>query len=341
MQLPLPQNPDTLTVPLPAAFEQWRDLYLHGAFQKAIAFLVVAVLVLIVARVARRQVLTSIDDVNRRHSLRKLIGYAAGVLIFLFGVALFADFLGGLGTVLAVLLAGIAIALQDILRSVVGWVYISSRRSGIEIGTRLEVSGVTGDVIDIGLLKTTVMEVGNLVFGLQSTGRLVTIPNNRMVAEAVIVSGDANPFVWHEVKVGFTFESDWRRAEEILRAAGEELHAEIAPELDAAFRRMERRFAFKYGTLTPIVYATLAERGVELALRYLTPVRRRRGSEDRVVRHVLEAVAAEPSVAFAYPTYRAFRRGEDAAPAPRPPRPDAGLDPGAEEGLPPPDLLDP
>jgi small-conductance mechanosensitive channel len=339
MQLPVPQAPDTLTVPLPAAFEQWRDLYLHGGFQKLVAFLVVAVVLLLIARLARRQVTESVDDVNRRHTLRKLIGYATALLIFVFGIALFADFLAGFGTLFAVLLAGVAIALQDILRSVVGWLYLSTRRSAIDIGTRVEVGQVTGDVIDIGVLKTTVMEVGNLVFGLQSTGRLVTIPNNRMLNEAVVVSGRDNPFVWHEVKIAVTFESDWRRAEEILREAGDELHGEIAAELAAAFARMERRYAFKYGTLTPIVYLTLAERGVELVLRYLTPVRRRRGSEDRVVRHVVAAIAAEPAVAFAYPTYRMFRRGEGAGPPAVVPMPEAGLDPGGEEGLPPPEVM--
>lgn len=117
MQLPVPQGPDTLTVPLPAAFEQWRDFYLHGGFQKLVAFLVVAIVLLLIARLARRQVTANIEDVNRRHTLRKLIGYGTALLIFVFGIALFADFLTGFGTLFAVLLAGMAIALQDILRS--------------------------------------------------------------------------------------------------------------------------------------------------------------------------------------------------------------------------------
>lgn len=310
MQLPVATRVDTVAVSLPQAVEQWRDLYLHGTVQKVVAFAVVAVLLLVVARLARRAVSANIEDVNRRHSLRKLVGYATAALLFLFGFGLFADFLAGLGTVLALMLAGVAIALQDILRSVVGWLYLSSRRSAVEVGTRVEVGGVIGDVIDIGVLKTTVAEVGRDVFGLQSTGRLVTVPNYRMIADAVVVSGRDNPFVWHEVQVAVTFESDWRRAEAVLRAAGDELHGEIAPELDAAFARMGRRYAFKYGTLTPIVYATFAERGVHLTLRFLTPVRRRRGAEDRVTRAVLEGFAREPSIRFAYPTYRILRPGD-------------------------------
>jgi small-conductance mechanosensitive channel len=309
VQLPLPPRPDTLSLPVPAAFEAWRDLHLSGVAQKLLAFLALAILLLLLGRLARRQVRTHIQDVNRRHTLRKAIGHATWAVVLLVGLALFADFLAGLGTVLAVLLAGVAIALQDILRSVVGWLYLSTRRSGIEIGTRVEVGDVTGDVIDVGVLKTTVMEVGKHVYGLQSTGRLVTIPNYRMVADAVIVSGDDNPFVWHEVPVAVTFESDWRRAEAILREAADALHAEIEPALKGAFARMEGRYAFKYGTVTPIVYASMGAHGVELVLRFLTPVRRRRGAEDRVVRHLLGALAHEPGIRLAYPTTRLVRDG--------------------------------
>lgn len=335
-----PAAPDTVRVPLPDAFEQWRDLYLHGAVQKVLVFLILALLLYLLARLARRQITHSIEDVNRRHILRKWVGYLYAVFLLLFGVALFADMLTGVGTILAVLIAGVAVALQDVLKSVVGWLYLSSR-AGIEIGCRVEVEGVRGDVIDVGVLKTTLLEIGNLVYGMQSTGRLITVPNYRMLTEAVIVSGADNPFVWHEVRVLITYESDWQRAEAILREIGDELHAEVAPDLERGFRRLERRYAFKYGTLTPIVYLSLADSGVQLTLRVLVNVRRRRGTEDRVSRRILTTFAADPSVELAYPTYRVYRAGE-AAPhhssAPPPPAAPV-LEPGGEEGLPPPELL--
>ena len=306
--LPNTQTSDTLVVPLPDVVERWRDLYANDLGQKAILFLAFALFVWAVSRVARRLVGEHIEDVNRRHALRKGIGYLLTALLVLFAFALFADSLAGFTTVLGLVLAGVAVALQDVLKSVVGWLYLSTR-SGVEVGSRIEVGGVTGDVIDIGVLKTTVLEVGNLVFGRQSTGRLITIPNFQMLSANVIVSGAENPFVWQEVRITVPFASDWGRAEAILRAAGDELHAEIAPELDAGFRRMEKRYAFKYGTLTPIVYLTLGTYGVQLTLRFLTPVRRRRGSEDRVVRRVLADFAAA-GIAFAYPTYTTTRPGE-------------------------------
>ncbi len=340
IQSPTPPGvPDSLEVPIPAALERWRDLYLHDIGQKILVFLALAAVLYALTRLAHRQLNVHIEDVNRRHTLRKWIAYAYAILLALIAVALFAESLTGLGAVLALLAAGVAVALQDILKSTVGWIYISSR-SGIEVGSRIEVDGVTGDVIDIGVLKTTVLEVGGpLVYGRQSTGRLVTVPNYRLLSDTVLISAAENPFIWQENRVVVTYESDWRRAEQILREVADEIHAEIAPELKAGFRRLERRFAFKYGALTPIVYVSLGDSGVELTLRYLIHVRRRRGSVDRISRRLLAAFAAEPDVDLAYPTYRTYRLGEPLPQPPRAPLPGEEVRREGEEGAPPPDML--
>jgi small-conductance mechanosensitive channel len=307
-----PPRTDTLVqLDLPDQFERLRDLYVPGAVQQLIVFLLLALGLYVLVHLARQLVTQQVPDVNRRHIIRKWIGYGYGLLLILIAVALFADALTGFGTILAVILAGVAISLQDVLKSVVGWLYISGR-SGVQVGSRIEVDGVIGDVIDIGFFKTTVLEIGNLVFGRQSTGRMVTVPNSKMIASSVYMSTPANPFVWQEIRILVTFESDWRRAEEIMREIAYEIHEEIAPELAEGFQKLERKYAFKYGTLTPIVYVSIAENGVELDLRFLIPVRRRRGSVDRVSRRILDAFAAEPDVRIAYPTYRIFRRGENA-----------------------------
>jgi small-conductance mechanosensitive channel len=309
IQLP---RPDTLGIDihLPEGIGRWRDVYLAGFLQQLIVFLVLAAGLYLFARIARQLVSQQIPDVNKRHTIRKAISYSYGLLLLLVAVALFADALVGFGTLVAVVLAGVAIALQDVLKSFVGWLYVSGR-TGVQVGSRIEVDGVVGDVIDIGVFKTTLLEIGNLVFGRQSTGRLVTVPNSKMISDNVFMSTTSNPFVWQEIRLFVTFESDWQRAEAILREIVNEIHEEIAPELARGFEKLERRYAFKYGTLTPIVYVSIAEFGVELDLRFLIPVRRRRGSVDRVSRRILEALAAEPNVRIAYPTYRVYRRGEE------------------------------
>lgn len=317
IQLPRIPNPDTveINVPLPSIWERWRDLHLHDVGAKLLVFLAIALLLYFLARVARRQIGESVEDVNRRHTLRKWVNRGSLALLFLLGVALFADWLRGLGTVLALILAGVAVALQDVLKSVVGWMYLSGR-SGIQVGSRVEVGGVEGDVIDIGVLKTTLLEVGNLVFGAQSTGRVVTVPNSEMLSASVHVNSSLNPFVWQEVRFVVTFESDWERAEAVLREAAEAHHAEVAAEVERGYTAMERRYAFRLGKLTPIVYLSVAEHGVDLTMRFLTHARRRRGSVDAVTRRVLRGLAREPGVRLAYPAYRIYRAGEGGAPEP-------------------------
>jgi len=307
LQIPFPGTDSTaIQVRLPSGWEQWRDAHLADVGTKLAAFVVLAVLLYLVARVARRQVSAGIEDVNRRHTLRKWIKGGYAVLVVLTGIALFADWLAGLGTLLAVIVAGVAVALQDVLKSVVGWLYISGR-SGIQVGSRVEVGGVTGDVIDIGVLKTTLLEVGNLVMAPQASGRVVTVPNSAMLTANVFSNSPTNPLVWQEIRFTVTFGSDWERAEAILREAGEEHHAQISDEVDHGYLRMERRYAFRAGRVTPIVYVSTAAHGVELTLRFLTLVRRRRGSVDSVTRKVLRGFAAEPGVRIAYPAYRILR----------------------------------
>jgi len=329
-----PGDTPRIDVPLPEGFERWRDLYIHTGLQTLIVFLGLAVLLYLLARLARRAIGENIQDVNRRHILKKWISYVYAVLLFLVAIALFADWLTGLGTILALLVAGVAVALQDVLKSFVGWLYLSSR-SGIEIGSRIEVAGIVGDVIDIGVLKTTMLEVGGvLVYGRQSTGRLVTVPNFRMLSDAVLIAAASSPFVWQEVQITVTFESDWRRAEEILREIGLDIHAEVAPELEHGFRKLERRYAFKYGTLTPIVYVSIGPSGVELTLRFLVHVRRRRGALDRASRRILGALANEPLIRIAYTTYRVSRQDQEFPGAqPLPVADEGGGGLGPEDGM--------
>jgi small-conductance mechanosensitive channel len=192
------------------------------------------------------------------------------------------------------------------------------------------VEGVIGDVIDIGMLKTTLLEVGEpLVHALQSTGRIVTVPNSVFLNKNVIASATVNPLVWQEIQILVTFESEWRRAREIMQEVAKELYDEIVPDLKAAFAKLEREFAFRLGSTAPIVYTEIADSGVLLTLRSLTPVRRRRSMTDRLSVDILDRFAGEPSIEFAYPTYRVYRLGEEedrAAPTRRRLAPDDSAD---------------
>ncbi len=298
---------------LPGVLQHLVDAFSGGgALERLLILLLIGVALYAVSRLIRRGIDHHIEDVNRRHQLRKVVNYSLWVTLAIVALTLFAErlALADLGTVLGLIAAAVTIALADLVRSLAGWIYVSSR-SGVEIGSRVEVEGIKGDVIDIGLLKTTLLEVGEpLVHGLQSTGRIVTVPNSVFLSKNVFASASVNPLVWQEMQILVTFESDWKRARDVVNEIAMELYEELVPELKAGFESLERRFAYRLGSTTPIVYTEIADSGVLLTLRYLTHVRRRRSTTDRIAGEILERFHEEPEVEFAYPTYRIYRMGE-------------------------------
>lgn len=293
-----------------------------------------ALVVAAVVRLLRRWVDREIEDVNRRHRVRKAVGYAGVSLVLLVGLVMLAGSSLQITAVLGILAAGAAVALQDTAKNAVGWVYLTAR-SEVTPGSRVEVAGVVGEVIDIGFMKTTLLEVGNLVQGRQSSGRIANIPNARFVSEPVLLSPAFSLHVWHESSYLLTYESDWERAVDLLESLGREVHAELAEGAERGFREMERRFAFKHGPLTPIVYVRAEDSGILLILRYLTHIRQRRGAEDHITRAFLREVERDDGLEIAYPTWRVYRRGEEGGgPAGAPPQegPAEPTGPGPETG---------
>ncbi len=290
----------------------WDAITAGSSLEKIAIFVLTAAALYAASRLIRRGIDAHIEDINQRHQLRKIITYAFWITLVIAAVVLFAErlALADVGTILGLIAAAVTIALADVVRSLAGWIYINSRH-GVEIGSRVVVEGITGDVIDIGLLKTTVLEVGEpLVHAMQSTGRIVTVPNSAFLNKNVISSATVNPLVWHEIQVLVTFESDWQRAREIIKDVALNLYEEIVPDLREGFKSLEREFAFRLGSTAPYVYTEIADSGVLLTLRNLTPVRRRRSLTDRIATEILDRFAAEPTIDFAYPTYRVYRLGE-------------------------------
>jgi small-conductance mechanosensitive channel len=290
----------------------WAALTSVGALEKLAIFVVIWLALYAVSRLIRRAIDTHIDDVTRRHQLRKFVLYGFWVALVGAGVILFTERLAqaNIGTILGLIAAAVTIALADVVRSLAGWIYVNSRH-GVEIGSRIQVDEVIGDVIDIGLLKTTLLEVGEpMVHAMQSTGRIVTVPNSVFLNKNVVSSATVNPLVWQEIQLLVTFESDWKRARQIIEEVAKELYDEIVPDLRAGYHKLESEYAFRLGSTAPIVYTSIADSGVMLTLRNLCLVRKRRSTVDRISTTILDRFAQEPTIEFAYPTYRAFRLGE-------------------------------
>jgi small-conductance mechanosensitive channel len=262
-------------------------------------------------------------DVRARYRWRKTSTYIGVVLgIFLVGRIWFEGF-QTVATFLGLLSAGLVIALRDLVVNIAGWFFIIWRRPFV-VGDRIQIGDQQGDVIDKRIFQFTLLEIGNWVDADQSTGRIVHVPNGRVFTEAVANYTSGMAYIWNEIPVNITFESNWKAAREILleiaRRHGEHLTEEAERRLEEA----TRRYMIFYSTLTPTVYTSVAATGVRLTLRYLCEPRRRRGSAQAIWEDILEEFGQRDDIAFAYPTTRYYDNVLEGKPEARAPLPAGG-----------------
>lgn len=270
-----------------------------------VVFLVLAA-AYVLYRIVDKQIRGHVADPEKRHRYRKRVAYTVAIVIVALLAVVFFERLRGIGTFVGFIGAGLAIALREYLAAFLSWFYIVGQRN-VSLGSRIEVGGVRGDVIDIGVFKLTLVEVAGEGLGEQSSGRLVTVPNFKILTDPVFHFTAGSPFVWDEIEFTVTFESDWERARQIVQEVGNEIFEPHRHEVEAGFRQLESDYAFRYGVTTPIVYTSVSENGIRLRLRYLTHVRRRRDNRDVISRRILRRFGAEPNVELAYPTSRTYR----------------------------------
>jgi len=255
----------------------------------------------LVLRVANRK----IEDPRARYQWSKSSGYAAFIIGLLLLGQIWLEAVRNLGTFLGLLSAGLAIALRDLVANMAGWAFILLRHP-FTVGDRIQVGEHRGDVVDIRLFQFTLLEIGGWVQADQSTGRVIHVPNAKIFSDSLANYTAEFPYIWHEIPVLVTFESDWRRAKEILREVVEEQAGSVVEEAKAAVHRASRKFLIFYRLLTPTVYTSVEDSGVLLTMRFICPVRERRGLSQRIWEAVLAAFAEEDGIDFAYPTQRLY-----------------------------------
>ncbi|MFT4704668.1 MAG: small-conductance mechanosensitive channel [Bradymonadia bacterium] len=274
---------------------------------KAVITIALIVLFLLGRFTLTRVVLPQIVKPERRYSVGKYTRYALLALLIFALVWTWVGETQGLVTYFGIASAGIAIALQQPLLNLVGWAYIVSRRP-FENGHRIEIGDLRGDVIDIGLMHTTMIEVGNWVKADQSTGRLLHVPNGWAITKATANASEGFGFVWDELELLVTFESDWEFAKDLIlkaiEADSQSTRAQAMTQMDNA----SSEYVFLYRNLTPIVWTTIEDAGVLLTGRYLCEPRKRRSTRTLVSERILRELRNAPQVELAYPTTRFFHR---------------------------------
>jgi small-conductance mechanosensitive channel len=242
------------------------------------------------------------EDIRIRYNWRKTTGYILYFLLALFLLPLWVQNGTGLTTYLGLLSAGIAIALKDPLSNLAGWVFIVWRHP-FRMGDRIQIGDFAGDVIDLRIFQFSLMEIGNWVSADQSTGRIIHVPNGLIFTHPLANYTHGFHYLWNEIAVTITFESDWEKAKGILHEIASRHSAQPEGE-NRTDIKIGDEYLLYYQHLTPTVYTCVIDRGVDLTIRYLCEPRQRRGTVQAIWEDVLRAFATHSDIHLAYPTTR-------------------------------------
>jgi small-conductance mechanosensitive channel len=261
---------------------------------------------MVAQRVSRRIIARTVEDSSSRYQIARGATYTFGVLSLVLLLNVWVQGITGLATYLGLLSAGIAIALQDPLTNFAGWLFILARRP-FKVGDRIQVGQHQGDVVDIRMFRFILMEIGNWVHADQSTGRILHMPNGLIFKNPVANYDEAFGYIWNEIDVTVTFESDWRLAKDVLTATMNERAEKLTPEAKERINEASHDLDIKVTKLTPVVWTTVVDSGVKLTLRYLCKPRERRSSTSDMWESILGELAKHANIHLAFPTTRVLQ----------------------------------
>ena len=270
---------------------------------KALSALVVIVLVVMGMRLVRRIVNDRVADTRLRYRTRKAVGIGGWFVLIVALASIFSDKLGGLALSLGVVGAGVAFALQEVIASIAGRVAVMFQ-SFYEVGDRVQLGGIKGDVIDIGMLRTTIMEVGDWVKGDLFTGRVVRVANSFVFKEPVFnYSGDFG-FLWDEITVPVRYGCDHRLARKMLEDVANEVTGEFVPDAAKEWKLMLKKYQVEKARVDPMITLIANDNWMEFTVRYVVPYTRRRGIKDELFMRILDEVqASEKKIELASATF--------------------------------------
>jgi small-conductance mechanosensitive channel len=254
-------------------------------------------LVLGIGEIWRRTTFRYVHDARRRYQfllLRRVVMWVAIVLIVVFT---FATQLGSAVTFAGLITAGVAVALQNVIVSIVAYFFLIGKY-GIRVGDRVQIAGVTGEVVEIGLVRIHVMELGG-PGDSQPTGRIVALSNSIVFqpTAGLFKQIPGTNFLWHELKLTLSAEADYHTAKERIAQSVDEALGEFQDSLDAQRRSMERNLSnISPAELKPKIHLHYVASGLAADIRYPVALDKASEMDDQLTRGVMAGLAREPRV---------------------------------------------
>lgn len=281
-----------------------KDFLFDPIVGKIVTIFIGIALIWLLIKFIKGKFLSKIKEGDSRYRAKKFTNVIGYLFIILLISIVFSDKLGGLTVALGVAGAGIAFALQEVIGSFAGWLAIMFG-GFYKTGDRVQLGGIKGDVIDIGVLRTTLMETGQWVDGDLYNGRIVLIANSFVFKEPVFnYSGDF-PFLWDEIKIPIQYGSDYDKVNEILLRIGTETSEGLSSRSMEKWKTLQQKYRLEDAQTTPMISLIANDNWVEFTLRYVVDYKKRRATKTELFTKLLkEADATNGSVRFASATFQ-------------------------------------
>ncbi|MCF8276716.1 MAG: mechanosensitive ion channel family protein [Flavobacteriales bacterium] len=279
-------------------FQTW----LHNAVLERLAFIAIGIVaVVVVTTLIKRVVNTTIKNTDHRYSVRKAVNFIGYVLIGIVLLIIYGDKLGNLGVALGLAGAGITFALQEVIVSFAGW--LSIILSGTpSVGQRVKIGDAKGDIIDIGVMRTTIMEMGDWVEGDLYNGRIITLANSYVFKEKIHNYSAEYPFLWDEVKVPIRTESDHELARKVFSKVVNDVCEDYAIKSEKDWKRMAYKFRVEQANVRPSVRLKFDENWITFTLRYIVDYKSRGITKDKIFTALLNEIAKHDNITIATTT---------------------------------------
>jgi len=270
-------------------------------------------IVAILSEVWRKLTFRYIHDPRRRHQFLLLRRFVMGLLVGVVLIMGFVSEFSSLATFAGFVTAGIAVGLQALLLSVAAYFFVVGRY-GIRVGDRISIAGVTGDVLDIGLVRLYIMELAGTSIDLYPTGRIVVFSNSVLfqAGTPLFKQIPGTEYGWHEIAVTLAPGGNYKLVQDKIFSAVNGVYEQYRERIERQLGGIERQTEIQLKSPTPDAKLQLSDTGAEFVVRYPVDLRTASEIDDRVTRAVMDLMDADAqlkSAIIGLPKIRAAIKG--------------------------------
>ncbi|MFD1550791.1 mechanosensitive ion channel family protein [Putridiphycobacter roseus] len=258
-------------------------------FNKLFFFLLAALLVFIVLYFLKRTITRKVEDSNKKYKIKKVANYLSYLFLIVLALFVYRDKLGNVGIAVGLAGAGIAFSLSEVITSFAGWISILFTNQ-VKVGNRVKIGDLKGDIIDIQILKTTIMEVGDWVKGDLYNGRITHLSNSFIFKLPIQNYSADYPFLWDEIEIPLRTQSDFVLAKKVFTAVTEEICGTYAQDSKEVWHEMQNKFRIENAQVEPMVTMTFDENCITFTIRYVVDYTKRRSTRDLLFTRLLEEI---------------------------------------------------